>query len=543
MSVKDQLHEKMTVEYLNYIVELKKQPPEKIVEGAYEKVLKEEILLSVQGNDMPDEKAQALLDLDYPLDELYQEWCASDYSYTDMILDSINETAQSLITTPEKKMRGYFENSDYSAISTDEKQSEALNGSLTIGDWVLSMPTDEYGCLIGQVTDIAVVGSPEHDTDNPTDDICVDFTAFEYPAHRKTEIEREFKSVYGDFRPFDELPLDLVIMCPENLIRITELPGHEIDRLGELRENSEAYCNCFDDYGEKNFTKRESELVSRIEQEYSNFTTALSGFNPSELISMAGKIQAMSDAREFALSEHEFSDDELRFFLQFQSPLEVIADHWLERFSDTSDISFALDYINDHKAPLLGKYPLIDQCPDSGDNGLRRFMNVDLVDFLGKITEKVIVHYPDDWQINVRRLHLNADCDDPDDKRFMWHVSSYGTHMNTERDTFIQDTSAYNAWVNYRPNDPDMFGYAVEITGRKGNIIIGNVFEIGNYAEHARYVAENALPVESVSLTYGDSGVYAGETITVPFSEYNNDRHRLMSESGNVKRERNKNAV
>jgi hypothetical protein len=53
----------------------------------------------------------------------------------------------------------------------------------------------------------------------------------------------------------------------------------------------------------------------------------------------------------------------------------------------------------------------------------------------------------------------------------MWHVSSFGTHLNTERETFIRDTGAFITWIEYHAKDPDMFGYAIEVTGRDGQLV------------------------------------------------------------------------
>jgi hypothetical protein len=80
-----------------------------------------------------------------------------------------------------------------------------------------------------------------------------------------------------------------------------------------------------------------------------------------------------------------------------------------------------------------------------------------------------------------------------------------------------------------------MFGYVVEVTGRSGHIVTGNVFEVGDYYNHTMHVRDAALVLDSVSLTYaGDWGINAGKTITVPRYEYHDDRNRLMSGSGSV---------
>jgi hypothetical protein len=171
----------------------------------------------------------------------------------------------------------------------------------------------------------------------------------------------------------------------------------------------------------------------------------------------------------------------------------------------------------------------------NGDSGLRRFMDVDLFDFLGKIANKVIIHYPNDWNIDKDEFRRLAASDNPEDKRLVWHTCSTGTHLKTERDVFIKDSGPFQYMTDYHQNDPDMFGYAVEITGQRGDSVLGNVFEAGDYAEYAKRVRDTALPLDSITLAYSDDwGVNAGKTITVPRKEFDDDRHRLMCESGRV---------
>ena len=80
-----------------------------------------------------------------------------------------------------------------------------------------------------------------------------------------------------------------------------------------------------------------------------------------------------------------------------------------------------------------------------------------------------------------------------------------------------------------------MFGYIVEITGREGDMIIGNVYDVGQYAEHAQYIQDTAFPLHSYSLTYSDEwGENAGKTIVVTCKEYLDDYDHLMRNSGTV---------
>ena len=411
---------------------------------------------------------------------------------------------------------------------------KTINGEVQPGDWVIAAGNNDYRYLIGTVTEINKPGTPEHNTNSDLDDIHVDFTAFNYPSERIAEIEEHFYNLLNEPKYFRQLPLSDVIMAPQMLISITQLGQDEIERMGNSRTKCEAFCNHFPTAIDP-YNRKHAAFIERIEKNLDDYHASLMGFSKRELIEMADKISAMSDAYSY-LCFRSFDDEELDFFLNFQNPLEVVAEGWRGYHADINDeMGFSLDNILSHKQDWLDSYPQTRDSEEPADPGLRRFMGVNLIEFLGKIADKVIVYYPGDFKINIDTLYRMADSENPDDKRLMWHVSSYGTHMNTERETYIKDTGAYNTWVNYRPNDPDMFGYIIEITGRNGHVVTGNVFEVGDYANHARYVRETALILDLVSLTYSPNwGVNAGKTINVPRFEYDDDRHRLMSESGDV---------
>jgi len=112
-----------------------------------------------------------------------------------------------------------------------------LNGDFEVGEWVLSLPNNAYGCLVGQITAIDKLGTPEHGTENEADDIHIDFFEVEYSYGRVLEIEDAFCTLYRDAKCFDDLPLDDVIMAPAMLIR---LPGAEFDELDDILSSYEA---------------------------------------------------------------------------------------------------------------------------------------------------------------------------------------------------------------------------------------------------------------------------------------------------------------
>ena len=360
MSVYDQLYEKMSGELERFKEELKRRPPGEIIDRSYEKVWKEEILMFFEDdNFIGEDDAAKLLSLADPLQDLYKGWQDTDCDYLDHLRDSISETISHVTENP-----GWF-------MTEAEKKTEhtaaAVNGKISVGDWVIATPDDEYGYLIGEVIEIVKYGTPEQasEADNGTDNIHVNFYAFDYPPERIAEIETDFSDLYGEPKVFDELPIDDVIMTPEMLIRITELGHDEITRMGNLLANCEAFCKCFTGAVPQN--EKQAVLLQRLDKNLADYHESLEGFGNQELIDMASKIAAMSDAHSY-FSYRGFEDDELDFLLRFQNPLEVMAEGWLDYSTETyNEMSFAFDNVLRHKQDWLDSNPLIGGVGSSGD--------------------------------------------------------------------------------------------------------------------------------------------------------------------------------
>lgn len=101
----------------------------------------------------------------------------------------------------------------------------------------------------------------------------------------------------------------------------------------------------------------EQQLMDRLEQNLSDYHKLIINFEPTELIEMAGRISAFSDAYFYLIEHHVFEDSEVRYLLQFENPLEVVADEWQRRREDISDMDFALEHIFDTQ-DALSDYPL-----------------------------------------------------------------------------------------------------------------------------------------------------------------------------------------
>lgn len=102
----------------------------------------------------------------------------------------------------------------------------------------------------------------------------------------------------------------------------------------------------------------EQELVNRLDQNLSDYHAHILGFEKEQLVEMAGHISAVSDAHYYLTEHYEFGEDEIRYLLRFENPLEVVADEWQRRNEDISDLEFALQHLFDTR-DALSDYPLV----------------------------------------------------------------------------------------------------------------------------------------------------------------------------------------
>ena len=87
------LYRKMYAEQEDFRTWLMSQPPEIILEHAYEYKLKEDILLSLEYKDLEDIQAESLLKLDQPLQKVYERLDSKETGYMDSVWETIEECA------------------------------------------------------------------------------------------------------------------------------------------------------------------------------------------------------------------------------------------------------------------------------------------------------------------------------------------------------------------------------------------------------------------------------------------------------------------
>lgn len=91
------LYEKIYAEQQEFISSLKTMTPDNIIQYAYELVIREDILLSLEENNLDIRRCKALLKEKKPLDKLFLAWEKHEGDHMNEIRDCIENKANELI--------------------------------------------------------------------------------------------------------------------------------------------------------------------------------------------------------------------------------------------------------------------------------------------------------------------------------------------------------------------------------------------------------------------------------------------------------------
>ena len=94
------LYEKMAAEQDKYRDWLKSQPPEEVLNHAYEYTIREDIVMAMEELELTDTQAQALLESPSPLTDVYRYFEKLETGYMDVIRDSIESRANEVCREP-----------------------------------------------------------------------------------------------------------------------------------------------------------------------------------------------------------------------------------------------------------------------------------------------------------------------------------------------------------------------------------------------------------------------------------------------------------
>ena len=92
-----ELYQKMFAEQEQYKAKLLTMTPQEILEQAYEFVIREDILLSLEYSDLSAKQAQALLGTDTPLADIFAKWENRETDHMADIWDTVENRANELL--------------------------------------------------------------------------------------------------------------------------------------------------------------------------------------------------------------------------------------------------------------------------------------------------------------------------------------------------------------------------------------------------------------------------------------------------------------
>lgn len=94
--LKKDLVSKMREEYQQFLKNLEHKEPKEIIEAAYEKISKEDIIIAVEENDFSLEQLTALNDVKFPLESCYAAWLKSEVTYMETLFLCVEDHAEML---------------------------------------------------------------------------------------------------------------------------------------------------------------------------------------------------------------------------------------------------------------------------------------------------------------------------------------------------------------------------------------------------------------------------------------------------------------
>lgn len=97
------LYEKMFAEQETFRDWLLSQPPEEILNHAYEYTMREDILMSLEYHDLPDTQARALMKSPTPLADVFADWENKETGHMSDIWQTVEDRAKNEVQKHKKK--------------------------------------------------------------------------------------------------------------------------------------------------------------------------------------------------------------------------------------------------------------------------------------------------------------------------------------------------------------------------------------------------------------------------------------------------------
>ena len=260
--------------------------------------------------------------------------------------------------------------------------------------------------------------------------------------------------------------------------------------------------------------KSYQQLLDRVTENYADYRAGLLLKDRQELIDGADRIAKTAEVFQYFTTK-PLMETEVAYFLNFQNPLEVAADHW-------ESCEFELDALGTviadavDKADDLTLYPLAADTPERKPSGLQKFVDVDLETVLRQIMAQKTAFYQTDLNYALDTMRQGAVTEDPAKRNFVVIFRQSGVECLNERDTLIAGTRSYNVCQYYHTQTREpVLAYSVELTGDGANGLRGNLYQQDQH-ELAKFTEKAASPYTDVTVTF-----FGGREVRVPEKEYN----------------------
>lgn len=152
--------------------------------------------------------------------------------------------------------------------------------------------------------------------------------------------------------------------------------------------------------------------------------------------------------------------------------------------------------------------------------------DIDIIAFLREILQANIQHYQTDFQYDIDSLQAAAAASEAENRSMLWMSRPSGTWCFKEREVFLQNTAANQTWQFYDYEADKIKAYRVEVCGRQGDKVFGNVYPL-DYREHLERVKKLSVPAVKAVFLLTD-----GTTMTLTFDNFAADYRRMISEHG-----------
>lgn len=142
--------------------------------------------------------------------------------------------------------------------------------------------------------------------------------------------------------------------------------------------------------------------------------------------------------------------------------------------------------------------------------------------FLAQIVQKNTRTYPEDFDLDAKKLWDSAQDPNMENRAFYWMSRPHGTWCVREREVFLDDTNANCIWTHYAAYPDGILAYRIVVEGIRDGKLAGKVIPI-DYAKQVRRVMRSVLPVATIQ--YRDKNEHFCED---SYSAFMNSTHLRM---------------